>query len=52
MCGIAGLVAAQPVPDLAEVIGRMTACLRHRGPDDEAHWLAPDGAAALGPAGT
>ncbi len=33
MCGIAGMVGRDPVD--SEVLARMTAVLRHRGPDDE-----------------
>jgi asparagine synthase (glutamine-hydrolysing) len=46
MCGIAGLISAGPRPDTAELVGRMTAALAHRGPDGEGRWI--DGEAALG----
>jgi asparagine synthase (glutamine-hydrolysing) len=43
VCGITGfwgtLAAA---PDAAVRLGRMTAAVRHRGPDGEAHWLGGD----------
>jgi len=44
MCGIAGIVDFAGDPPTREAIGRMTALIRHRGPDDE-------GIAILGPAG-
>lgn len=48
MCGIAGIATRRPDNGLGDEIARMTATLRHRGPDDESHWLAPDGCATLG----
>ncbi len=43
MCGICGVVEYQRSdPPLAEeVLERMTDAIRHRGPDDEGHFLAP-----------
>src|SRR6516165_12291853 len=41
MCGIAGFLAAGAPPSAAELearLWRMTATLRHRGPDDEGVW--------------
>jgi asparagine synthase (glutamine-hydrolysing) len=35
MCGIAGFVVNRPRESRREVLGRMTATLRHRGPDEE-----------------
>ena len=40
MCGIAGIVAQRP--DDLRPIGAMIRALRHRGPDDEGIYLAPD----------
>jgi len=48
MCGIAGIATRRPDSGLGDEIARMTATLRHRGPDDESHWLAPDGCVTLG----
>jgi asparagine synthase (glutamine-hydrolysing) len=40
VCGLAGIVDfARPVD--AEEVRRMTACLTHRGPDDEGTWAEP-----------
>ncbi len=47
MCGIAGLVADGPGLDLG-LIDAMTASLRHRGPDDDGFFRAPDHGIALG----
>ena len=46
MCGIAGFIESGAREQRAAVLGRMTASLRHRGPDDEGHYL--DDLAALG----
>ncbi len=51
MCGIVGFLdpaAAQSESERAEIIDRMTATLRHRGPDSSGTWLDPDSALALG----
>ena len=51
MCGIAGawdLEGRRPSDDLVETVGRMTATLRHRGPDDEGVWTDPAVGLALG----
>lgn len=48
MCGIAGILTRDADPNLATQVAGMTAALRHRGPDGEGQWLAPDGRAALG----
>jgi asparagine synthase (glutamine-hydrolysing) len=39
MCGITGIVVREPESGLAENLLRMTAILRHRGPDDEGYVL-------------
>jgi asparagine synthase (glutamine-hydrolysing) len=49
MCGLAGLLLARDTtapPDLAARLERMTAALRHRGPDDRGTWVSSR--AALG----
>lgn len=40
MCGIAGLLASQTIPDAAAIAQRMAAQLRHRGPDGSAWYSA------------
>ena len=46
MCGICGMVGPDPVdPD---VLARMTATLRHRGPDDEGAFIASYDSVAVG----
>ncbi|HVT92745.1 MAG TPA: asparagine synthase (glutamine-hydrolyzing) [Bryobacteraceae bacterium] len=35
MCGIAGFVCSHPPPDACAILKRMTAAIRHRGPDEE-----------------
>ena len=44
MCGICG-IAGQVDPEL---LSRMTAIVRHRGPDDGGTYISPDGQAGLG----
>ena len=39
MCGIAGIINFEGLPVSAKAIKDMTACLKHRGPDDEGHVL-------------
>ncbi|HEX2501955.1 MAG TPA: asparagine synthase (glutamine-hydrolyzing) [Methylomirabilota bacterium] len=47
MCGIAGKLAFDPGATIAPgLIRRMTAAIRHRGPDDEGVWV--DGSVGLG----
>jgi asparagine synthase (glutamine-hydrolysing) len=47
VCGVAGIVSSVPDPGAAEAVGRMTAGLVHRGPDDHGFWLAANGAGEL-----
>jgi asparagine synthase (glutamine-hydrolysing) len=46
MCGIVGF-AAGPTPRPAPPLDAMRDALRHRGPDDEGTWWAPDGRVGL-----
>ncbi|HSW50109.1 MAG TPA: hypothetical protein VLH09_08040, partial [Bryobacteraceae bacterium] len=46
MCGIAGFVTQQAAPGDGATLRRMTAAIRHRGPDDEGFY--EDGHAFLG----
>src|SRR5204863_3015560 len=46
MCGICGIVSERSQPAWPEAIDRMTAVLRHRGPDDEGRYI--DAGVALG----
>jgi len=39
MCGIVGIVGHGNERVDEEVLGRMCEALRHRGPDDEGHYL-------------
>jgi asparagine synthase (glutamine-hydrolysing) len=41
MCGLCGLVYWDGQPVAAEVLRRMTAVLRHRGPDEEGYYQEP-----------
>jgi asparagine synthase (glutamine-hydrolysing) len=41
MCGICGIVDRSPIDQ--EALRRMTAALRHRGPDDEGFFVSPAG---------
>lgn len=43
MCGIGGIVALRPIPDLGALLGRMSSRLSHRGPDDEGYLAWSDG---------
>lgn len=40
MCGIAGILDLDGAPVPQEQIAAMTACLAHRGPDDERFWVS------------
>ncbi|GAA4740548.1 N-acetylglutaminylglutamine amidotransferase [Amnibacterium soli] len=46
MCGLAGEIRFDGRPADREAVARMTACMRHRGPDGEGLWA--DGPVALG----
>src|SRR2546428_12808070 len=46
MCGIAGAVHLHGPTPTQDLLRRMTATLRHRGPDDEGVWI--DGPVGLG----
>jgi asparagine synthase (glutamine-hydrolysing) len=48
MCGIAGIIAANPGLVTMQRIKNMTDAIAHRGPDGEACWMAPGGHAVLG----
>jgi asparagine synthase (glutamine-hydrolysing) len=53
MCGIAGYWSPERRParapaDMREIVRRMTATIRHRGPDDEGHHIDADVGLALG----
>lgn len=48
MCGIAGVLRLDGMPVPAGLIDAMIATLRHRGPDGEGVWLAPEGTVGFG----
>ncbi len=50
MCGIAGYLRAGGIPpeSASEILERMTAALRHRGPDDDGAWIDGEAGIALG----
>jgi asparagine synthase (glutamine-hydrolysing) len=49
MCGIAGVVVYGQGPPVDEAaLRRLRDAQRHRGPDDEGLWIAPDGRVGLG----
>jgi len=47
MCGIAGIVAKQPIAD-RNPLSRLVEGVSHRGPDDFGEYFSPDGSCALG----
>lgn len=49
MCGIAGamLSSDERAESLLALAGRMSACIAHRGPDDDGHWAEPSAGLAL-----
>ena len=48
MCGIAGILAADPARISADRLQKMTDALAHRGPDGERVWISTSGVAGLG----
>ena len=51
MCGFAGFLQTSsvvPAQDMEAVAGRMSAMLRHRGPDDSGTWSDPAAGVAMG----
>ncbi|MCX6318174.1 MAG: asparagine synthase (glutamine-hydrolyzing) [Bacteroidetes bacterium] len=48
MCGIAGIIQADPTVYSTEHLKKMTTVLAHRGPDGEGHWQNESGHALLG----
>jgi asparagine synthase (glutamine-hydrolysing) len=46
MCGIAGLLSAQPIAP--ETVRRMTDPIAHRGPDDQGVWIDAEAGVGLG----
>src|SRR5437667_4544070 len=51
MCGIVGFVdsaKASRADELCAIVGRMSASLIHRGPDDGGSWVDPASGVALG----
>src|SRR5579871_4235033 len=48
MCGIAGILAADPARITADRLQKMTNALAHRGPDGEQVWISENGLAGLG----
>lgn len=51
MCGITGFLERPPrhrAEEAADLVGRMTATLSHRGPDDRGAWADPPNGVALG----
>jgi asparagine synthase (glutamine-hydrolysing) len=48
MCGVTGALSLRGKLLQAETLERMTAALRHRGPDDSGIWLNAGGTAGLG----
>ncbi len=48
MCGIAGFLSADRMPDNRGIVSDMNAALRHRGPDSCGTWIDPDAGVYLG----
>ena len=43
MCGLTGIYTpGGPSRDAEDHVRRMAARIKHRGPDDEGHWLGPE----------
>src|SRR5215469_11248323 len=47
MCGIAGILSADPAQISADRLKKMTTALAHRGPDGEETWISASGLAGL-----
>ena len=48
MCGIAGILSADPAHITEQRLKRMTDAIAHRGPDGQGHWISPSRLAGLG----
>jgi asparagine synthase (glutamine-hydrolysing) len=48
MCGIAGILSADPAHITEQRLKRMTDAIAHRGPDGEGRWISPSRLAGLG----
>jgi asparagine synthase (glutamine-hydrolysing) len=48
MCGIAGVLSADPAHITEQRLKRMTDAIAHRGPDGQGRWISPSGLAGLG----
>jgi asparagine synthase (glutamine-hydrolysing) len=42
MCGITGILSAEPRPEYRQALEKMSAAIHHRGPDDSGHYLEAD----------
>jgi len=47
MCGIAGIIVADPTQLRREELSKLGNALRHRGPDGEGQWVSKDGRVGL-----
>lgn len=48
MCGIAGIITANPNELGGNRLKKMTDIIAHRGPDGDGQWISPDGKVGLG----
>ena len=48
MCGIAGILSADPAHITEQRLKRMTDAIAHRGPDGQGRWISPSHLAGLG----
>ncbi len=48
MCGIAGILSADPAHITEQRLKKMTDAIAHRGPDGQGRWISPSGLAGLG----
>lgn len=48
MCGIAGIISANPQEITIQRLQSMTDVIAHRGPDGDGHWISPNGKVGLG----